>query len=92
MNAMGRQRTFASEAWIRKIRKGGVTRRERFLALIVPCSHPDSGVGQRTPGGNKALSQPWRKIHQARSPTMFALADLYALRHRLLPPGATCTL
>jgi IS5 family transposase len=28
----------------------------------------------------------------ARAQAMFALAKLYALRHRLLPPGATCTL
>ncbi len=28
----------------------------------------------------------------ARAQTMFALANLYAVRHRLLPPGATCAL
>ena len=28
----------------------------------------------------------------ARAQTMFALANLYRLRHRLMPPGATCAL
>lgn len=57
MNAMGQQRTFASEAWNRK---GKVTRRERFLAemdavipwgrllaLIVPHYHLETGVGRK---------------------------------------------
>ena len=28
----------------------------------------------------------------ARAQTMFALANLYAVRHRLMPPEATCAL
>ena len=83
-------------------------------------------VNRRAPGGNKNLSQRWRKINRtrsrtraccehpfrvvkqlwgfektryrgiaknlARAQTMFALANLYAVRHRLLPPGETCAL
>ncbi len=83
-------------------------------------------VNRRAPGGNKNLSERWRKINRARSrtraccehpfrvvkqlwgfektryrgiaknlaraQTMFALANLYAVRHRLLPPQATCAL
>jgi len=78
-------------------------------------------VNRRAPGGNKNLSERWRKINRARSrtraccehpfrvikqlwgfekvryrgiaknlaraQTMLALANLYAVRHRLLPPG-----
>jgi IS5 family transposase len=77
-------------------------------------------INRRAPGGNKNLSERWRKINRARSrtraccehpflvikqlwgfrkvryrgirknlaraQTMFALANLYAVRHRLLPP------
>jgi transposase, IS5 family len=83
-------------------------------------------VNRRAPGGNRNLSERWRKINRARSrtrarcehpfrvikqlwgfqkvryrgiaknlaraQTMFALANLYAVRHRLLPPEATCVL
>jgi IS5 family transposase len=83
-------------------------------------------VNRRAPGGNRNLSERWRKINRARSrtraccehpfrvvkhlwgfdktryrgisknlaraQTMFALANLYALRHRLLPPQARCAL
>lgn len=83
-------------------------------------------VNRRAPGGNKNLSERWRRINRARSrtrarcehpfqvikqlwgftktryrgiaknlaraQTMFALANLYAVRHRLLPRGATCAL
>jgi transposase, IS5 family len=83
-------------------------------------------VNRRAPGGNKNLSERWRRINRARSrtraccehpfrvvkqlwgftktryrgiaknlaraQTMFALANLYALRHRLLPPQARCVL
>ena len=83
-------------------------------------------VNRRAGGGNKNLSQRWRKINRARSrtrarcehpfrvvkqlwgfrktryrgiaknlaraQTMFALANLYALRHQLMPPGARCVL
>jgi IS5 family transposase len=83
-------------------------------------------VNRRAPGGNRNLSERWRKINRARSRTraccehpfriikrlwgfektryrgiaknlaraqaMFALANLYALRHRLMPPGARCAL
>jgi len=83
-------------------------------------------VNRRAPGGNKNLSEYWRRINRARSrtrarcehpfrvlkqlwgfekvryrglaknlaraQTMFALANLYAVRDRLLPPGATCVL
>jgi len=83
-------------------------------------------VNRRAPGGNKNLSNRWRKINRARSrtrarcehpfrvvkqlwgfqkvryrgiaknlaraQTMFALANLYAVRHRLLPPEAKCVL
>ena len=79
-------------------------------------------VNRRAAGGNRKLSQRWRKINRARSrtrarcehpfrvvkqlwgfdktryrgieknlaraQTMFALANLYAVRHRLLPPAA----
>ncbi len=78
-------------------------------------------VNRRAPGGNKNLSERWRKINRARSrtrarcehpfrvikqlwgfrkvrhrgiaknlaraQTMLALANLYAVRHRLLPPA-----
>jgi IS5 family transposase len=78
-------------------------------------------VNRRAPGGNRNLSERWRKINRARSrtraccehpfrvvkqlwgfsktryrgiaknlaraQTMFALANLYAVRHRLMPPG-----
>jgi len=81
-------------------------------------------VNRRAPGGNKNLSERWRKINRARSrtraccehpfrvvkqlwgfektryrgiaknlaraQTMFALANLYAVRHRLMPPQARC--
>jgi len=83
-------------------------------------------VNRRTPGGNRHLSERWRKINRARSrtraccehpfrgvkqlwgfhktryrgiaknlaraQTMFALANLYAVRHRLLPSQARCVL
>jgi len=83
-------------------------------------------INRRAPGGNKNLSERWRKINRARSrtrarcehpfrvikqlwgfqkvryrgiaknlaraQTMFALANLYAVRHRLLPPGVECVL
>jgi len=83
-------------------------------------------VNHRASGGNKNLSERWRKINRARSrtrarcehpfhvvkrlwgfsktryrgiaknlaraQTMFALANLYAVRHRLLPPEARCVL
>jgi len=83
-------------------------------------------VNRRAPGGNKNLSERWRKINRARSrtrarcehpfrvikqlwgfqkvryrgiaknlaraQTMLALANLYAVRHRLLPPQAECAL
>jgi IS5 family transposase len=83
-------------------------------------------VNRRAPGGNKNLSERWRKINRARSrtraccehpfrvvkqlwgfsktryrgiaknlaraQTMFALANLYAVRHRLMPPQARCVL
>jgi IS5 family transposase len=83
-------------------------------------------MNRRAPGGNKNLSEHWRKINRARSrtraccehpfrvvkqlwgfnktryrgiaknlaraQTMFALANLYAVRHRLLPPQARCVL
>ncbi len=83
-------------------------------------------VNRRAAGGNKKLSERWRKINRARSrtraccehpfrivkqlwgfdktryrgiaknlaraQTMFALANLYAVRHQLLPPRATCVL
>jgi len=83
-------------------------------------------VNRRAPGGNKNLSERWRRINRARSrtraccehpfrvvkqlwgfrktryrgiaknlaraQTMFALANLYAVRHRLLPPQARCVL
>ena len=83
-------------------------------------------INRRMPGGNKNLSERWRKINRARSrtrargehpfrvvkqlwgftktryrgiaknlaraQTMFALANLYAHRERLMPPGARCVL
>jgi len=83
-------------------------------------------MNRRAPGGNKNLSERWRKINRARSrtraccehpfrvvkqlwgfsktryrgirknlaraQTMFALANLYAVRHHLLPPQARCVL
>ena len=83
-------------------------------------------VNRRAAGGNKNLSERWRKINRSRSrtrargehpfrvvkqlwgftktryrglaknlaraQTMFALANLYAVRHKLRPPGATCAL
>ena len=83
-------------------------------------------VNRRAPGGNRNLSERWRKINRARSrtraccehpfrvikqlwgfqktryrgiaknlaraQTMLALANLYAVRHRLLPPEARCVL
>jgi IS5 family transposase len=83
-------------------------------------------VNRRAPGGNKNLSERWRKINRARSrtraccehpfrvikqlwgfhktryrgiaknlaraQTMFALANLYAVRHRLLPAQERCVL
>ena len=83
-------------------------------------------VNRRAAGGNKKLSERWRKINRARSrtraccehpfrivkhlwgfdkaryrgiaknlaraQTMFALANLYTLRHQLMPPGHRCVL
>ncbi len=83
-------------------------------------------VNRRAGGGNKKLSERWRKINRARSrtrarcehpfrvikklwgfdktryrgiaknlaraQTMFALANLYVLRHQLMPPGERCVL
>jgi IS5 family transposase len=83
-------------------------------------------INRRAPGGNKNLSERWRRINRARSrtraccehpfrvvkqlwgfsktryrgiaknlaraQTMFALANLYAVRRRLMPPQARCAL
>ncbi len=83
-------------------------------------------VNRRAAGGNKKLSERWRKINRARSrtrarcehpfrivkhlwgfqktryrgiaknlaraQTMFALANLYAHRYQLMPPGERCAL
>jgi len=83
-------------------------------------------VNRRAPGGNKNLSERWRRINRARSrtraccehpfrvvkqlwgfsktryrglhknlaraQTMFALANLYAVRHRLMPAQGRCVL
>jgi IS5 family transposase len=83
-------------------------------------------INRRAPGGNKHLSERWRKTNRARSrtraccehpfrvikqlwgfsktryrgiaknlaraQTTFALANLYAVRHRLMPPRARCVL
>ncbi len=83
-------------------------------------------VNHRAAGGNKKLSERWRKINRARSrtraccehpfgivkhlwgfdktryrgiaenlaraQTMFALANLYAVRHQLMPPQQRCAL
>ena len=83
-------------------------------------------INRRAPGGNRNLSQRWRRINRARSrtrargehpfhvvkrlwgftkvryrgiaknlaraQTMFALANLYAVRHRIRSPEATCAL
>ncbi len=83
-------------------------------------------VNRRAPGGNKNLSERWRKINRvrsrtraccehpfrvvkqlwgfektryrgiaknlARAQTMFALANLYVLRHQLRPPEHSCVL
>jgi len=83
-------------------------------------------VNRRASGGNKNLSERWRKINrarsrtraccehpfrilkqlwgfektryrgiaknQARAQTMFALANLYAVRKKLMPPGVRCVL
>lgn len=85
-----------------------------------------SRVNRRAAGGNKNLSEYWRKINRARSrtwaccedpfriilqlwefeetryrtiakhlarvQTMFALANLYAVREKLMPPGVRCVL
>ena len=81
-------------------------------------------MNRRAPGGNKNLSERWRKTNRARSrtrtccehpfrvikqlwsfmktryggidenlaraQTMFALANLYAHRYALMPPGESC--
>ena len=83
-------------------------------------------INRRAAGGNKKLSERWRKINRARSrtrarcehpfrivkhlwgfqktryrgiaknlaraQTMFALANLYAHRYKLMPPGERCAL
>ena len=54
------------------------------------CEHPFRVV-KRLWGFDKTRYRGIAK-NLARAQTMFALANLYALRHRLLPPGAQCVL
>jgi IS5 family transposase len=46
----------------------------------------------RRPHPSAPLSERWRMINRARAQTMFALANLYQVRYRLLPLGAKCAL
>jgi IS5 family transposase len=54
------------------------------------CEHPFRVV-KRLWGFDKTRYRGLAK-NLARAHAMFALANLYALRHRLMPPGATCVL
>lgn len=54
------------------------------------CEHPFRVVKQLW-GFEKTRYRGLAK-NLARAQTMFALANLYAVRHRLLPPGVTCAL
>ena len=71
-----------SERW-RKINRA----RSRMRAR---CEHPFHVV-KRLWGFEKVRYRGIAK-NLARAQTMFALANLYAVRHRLRPPGATCAL
>jgi IS5 family transposase len=54
------------------------------------CEHPFRVIKQLW-GFNKTRYRGIAK-NLARAQTMFALANLYAVRHRLMPPGETCAL
>ncbi len=54
------------------------------------CEHPFRVI-KRLWGFDKTRSRGIAK-NLARAQTMFALATLYAVRHRLMPPGGTCAL
>ena len=68
---MGKQQTFAGEAWKRKSK---VTRGKRFLSEM-----PETALSRdcQEPGASER---------------MFALANLYAVRHRLMPPQASVSI
>ena len=71
-----------NERW-RKINRARSRTRAR-------CEHPFR-VLKRLWGFDKTRYRGIAK-NLARAQTMFALANLYALRHRLMPPGARCAL
>jgi len=75
-------RTRLSERW-RKINRARSRTRAR-------CEHPFRVI-KRLWGFDKTRYRGLAK-NLARAQTMFALANLYAVRHRLMPPGETCAL
>ena len=75
-------RTRLSERW-RKINRARSRTRAR-------CEHPFRVIKQLW-GFDKTRYRGIAK-NLARAQTMFALANLYAVRHRLMPPGETCAL
>jgi hypothetical protein len=99
---MNTQRTFAGLAWSQK---GKVTRRERFLAemdAVIPWAvlvallaphYPKAGKGRQPLGLEKMLRIYFYRglaKNTARAFALFALANLYMVRYRLLPAGAPC--
>ena len=72
-----KQTTFTSLAWSNK---GKVTRRHRFLAEM------DAVMGFTT------VRYHGMAKNLAKAYAMFALANLYLVRRRLMPPRATCAL
>ena len=75
-------RTRLSERW-RKINRARSRTRAR-------CEHPFRVIKQLW-GFDKTRYRGLAK-NLARAQTMFALANLYAVRHRLMPPGEACAL
>jgi len=75
-------RTRLSERW-RKINRARSRTRAR-------CEHPFRVIKQLW-GFDKTRYRGLAK-NLARAQTMFALANLYVVRHRLMPPGETCAL
>ena len=75
-------RTRLNNRW-RKINRARSRTRAR-------CEHPFRVIKQLW-GFDKTRYRGIAK-NLARAQTMFALANLYAVRHRLMPPGATCAL
>jgi len=66
-----------------------------LLDSCVWAQRPSNAIaGTQAPRGRGFDKTRYRSIAKnlARAQTMFALGNLYAVRHQLLPPGARCVL